>query len=180
MGISSHCRRLAPLALLFALVGCGPRPLVSDKYQSEKPESTATTFDYRKYVDTVYNAHNPEAVSQFFTADVKVHSVAPDVEGGEGTEYLEELARTLITAFPDVRLTVDELVQDGDRLAARVTVTGTHKGEFAGIKPTGRTIKVANFAIYRIRDGKIAEMWSLVDTTQLRVQLTKKEDNKDD
>jgi steroid delta-isomerase-like uncharacterized protein len=164
-------------AALLLLAACGPRPMVSDKYKSEEPASNASTpaFDYRKYIDAVYNAHNPDAVEQFFTSDVVVHSVAPDVEGGKGTEYLKELARTLITAFPDVKLTVDEVVQDGDRLAARVTVEGTHQGEFAGIKPTGRTIKVANFAIYRIKDGKIAEMWSLVDTTQRRVQLTKPE-----
>jgi steroid delta-isomerase-like uncharacterized protein len=170
-------RSHAALTLLSAalLAACGPRPLVSDKYQTEAPPPKAAEFDYRKYIDAVYNAHNPDAVDQFFTPNVIVHSVAPDVESGQGTDYLKDLARTLITAFPDVKLTVEEVVQEGDKLAARVTVEGTHKGEFAGIKPTGRTIKVANFAVYRIKDGKIAEMWSLVDTTQLRVQLTKPE-----
>lgn len=169
-------RSHAATTLLVAawLAACGPRPMVSDKYQTEAPAAkTEQEFDYRKYIDSVYNAHDPDAVDRFFTPDVIVHSVAPDVESGRGTDYLKELARTLITAFPDVKLTVEEVVREGDRLAARVTVEGTHKGEFAGIKPTGRTIKVANFAVYRIRDGKIAEMWSLVDTTQLRVQLTK-------
>jgi steroid delta-isomerase-like uncharacterized protein len=159
-----------------ASLACRPLPQVSDKYKTEPAPATASKFDYRKYIDSVYNAHNPDAVDQFFAEDVVVHSVAPDVEGGKGTEYLKQLARTLITAFPDVKLTVEELVQEGDRIAARVTVEGTHKGEFAGIKPTGRSVKVANFAIYRVKDGKIAEMWSLVDTTQLRVQLTKPED----
>jgi predicted ester cyclase len=146
MGNSSQCRRSAPLVLLAALVGCGARPLVSDKYQTEQPASAPAEFDYQRYIDRVYNAHDPDAVAQFFTSDVIVHSVAPDVEGGQGLEYLKQLARNLITAFPDVRLTVEELVAEGDRLAARVSVEGTHQGEFLGIKPTGRKIKVANFA----------------------------------
>jgi steroid delta-isomerase-like uncharacterized protein len=163
----------ALIAIAAVLAACGPRPLVSDKYQRQPAADTnSASLDYRKYIDNVYNAHNPDAVDQFFTSDVVVHSVAPDVEGGTGTDYVKEVVRALIAAFPDLRLTVEDIVQEGDRLSARVTVEGTHEGAFAGIAPTGRTVKVTNFAIYRLRDDRIAEMWSLVDMHQLRQQLT--------
>ena len=166
-------RRLLIASALFAPLACGPRPMVSDKYASEsKPEAAPATFDYAAYIDAVYNKRNPDAIDQFFSPDVVVHSVAPDVEGGKGTEYLKQLAKALMEAFPDVKLTVADLVKDGDRLAARVTVEGTHKGEFLGIKPTGKTVRVANFAMYRIENGKIVETWSLVDVAALRRQLT--------
>ena len=157
---------------IVALAACGPRPMVSDKYASEsKPEAALATFDYAAYIDAVYNKRNPDAIDQFFTPGVIVHSVAPDVEGGKGTDYLKQLAQALLEAFPDLKLTVADLVKDGDRLAARVTLEGTHKGEFLGIKPTGKAIKVANFAMYRIENHKIAESWSLVDVAALRRQL---------
>ena len=145
--------------------------MVSDGYKSD-PSGTPSSFDYKKYIDGVYNAHDPEAVDKFFASDVIVHGLAPGVEDATGTTYLKDLAKNLIAAFPDVKLSVDEVVREGDKLAARVTLEGTHKGEFAGIKPTGRKVKVANFAVYRVRGDKIAEVWSLVDLAQLRAQLT--------
>lgn len=147
--------------------------MVSDSYKSEsEPASSPSSFDYRKYIDAVYNAHDPEAVDRFFTSDVIVHGLAPGVDDATGTSHLKELAKNLVSAFPDVKLTVEEVVREGDKIAARVSLEGTHKGEFAGIKPTGRKVKVANFAVYRVRGDKIAEVWSLVDLAQLRAQLT--------
>ena len=137
-------------------------------------ESGEGAFDYRKYIDAVYNAHNPDAVEKFFTSDVIVHSLAPGGEDGTGTDYLKGLAKGLMEAFPDAHLTVEDVVREGDKLSARVTVEGTHKGDFAGIKPTGRTVKVQNFAVYRLRGDKICEVWSLTDLAQLRIQLTEK------
>jgi len=157
---------------LFLALGCKPLPQVSDGAQASS--EPGASFDYRAYIDAVYNKHDPEAIDRFFAPSVKVHSVAPDAEGGEGTTYLKDLAKSLISAFPDVKLTVDEVVQEKDRLAARVTIEGTHKGEFAGIKPTGRAVKAANFAVYRLENGKIVEVWSLTDVAALTRQLTKK------
>jgi len=141
---------------------------------AQSGDESSEGFDYRKYIDAVYNAHNPDAVEKFFTSDVIVHSLAPGGEDGTGTDYLKGLAKGLMDAFPDAHLTVEEVVREGDKLSARVTVEGTHKGEFAGIKPTGRTVKVQNFAVYRLRGDKICEVWSLTDLAQLRIQLTEK------
>lgn len=166
---------LAALSLspLWLPLGCKPLPQVSDGQSAAAP-AAAQSFDYRQYIEAVYNKHDPEAIDRYFSPSVKVHSVAPDAEGGEGTGYLKDLAKNLIAAFPDVKLTVEEVVQEKDRLAARVTIEGTHQGEFAGIKPTGRAVKAANFAVYRLENGKIAEVWSLTDLAALTRQLNKK------
>lgn len=163
------------LALTLLLLGCGPRVNVSDRPSSgSSPAASDGKFSYKDYIDAVYNAHNPDAIDRFFSSTVVVHSVAPDVADGNGIGYLKDLAKNLITAFPDIHMSVEDVVQEGDRLSARVVLEGTHKGEFIGIAPTGRKIKVANFAMYRLQDGKIAEVWSLVDIAQLRMQLEKK------
>jgi len=155
-----------------SLSACGPHRMVNEGQTG--PSSSDASFDYKAYIDAVYNAHNPDAVDKFFTSDVIVHSLAPGGEDGTGTDYLKGLAKGLLEAFPDAHLTVEEVVREGDKLSARVTVEGTHKGEFAGIKPTGRSVKVQNFAVYRVRGDKICEVWSLTDLAQLRIQLTEK------
>jgi predicted ester cyclase len=160
-----------------AVSSCGPQHLVSDEYSgTQKPEeSHSSSFSYQEYIDAVYNKRDPTAIDRYFTSDVVVHSVTPGVEGGTGTDYLKQLAKSLLDTFPDLHISVDEVVRDGDKLAARVTLEGTQKGEFMGVKPTDRKITAANFATYHLRGEKIAEVWSLVDIASIRRQLTEKQ-----
>jgi predicted ester cyclase len=74
-------------------------------------------------------------------------------------------------AFPDVRLTIDDLVASGDRVAVRFTFRGTHLGAFAGIPATGRRVEFTNNTIYRIADRQIVEGWSVWDAASLLQQL---------
>jgi steroid delta-isomerase-like uncharacterized protein len=164
-----HSKLCLATALALGLSACGPRPQVGGSPVSPAP--AAAEFSYGDYIDAVYNKRDPAAIDHFFTSDVVVHSVTPGVEGGSGTEYLKQLAQALLAAFPDLKISVDDVVRDGDRLAARVTITGTQDGEFAGIKATGKQVTAANFAIYRLKDGKIAEVWSLVDLASIKRQL---------
>jgi predicted ester cyclase len=170
---------MATTRWLFSIVvlalGCGPRVNVSDDPSSAPGASkSAGRFSYETYIDAVYNAHNPDALERFFSPNVVVHGLAPGVPDKNGIGYLKDLAKNLIAAFPDVHMTVEDVVQEGNRLSARVVLEGTHKGEFIGIAPTGRKVKVANFAMYRLDGDKIAEVWSLVDLAQLELQLTEK------
>ncbi|TMH98104.1 MAG: ester cyclase [Betaproteobacteria bacterium] len=66
---------------------------------------------------------------------------------------------------------IEDVVERDDCLAARVTLEGTQRGEFAGIPATGKRMKVYDFAMYRIVDGKITDVWSLIDIQTLRDQL---------
>jgi steroid delta-isomerase-like uncharacterized protein len=73
-------------------------------------------------------------------------------------------------AFPDMRVTVEDLLAEGDRVAARVTMRGTHRGEFQGLAPTGKWIQVRAIDMFRISNGKIVEHWGHADdpTASLR------------
>lgn len=66
-------------------------------------------------------------------------------------------------AFPDMHITVEDLISKGDKVAARLTMRGTHFGEFQGIAPTGKRVHVSPIDIFRVSDGEIVEHWGHVD-----------------
>ena len=82
-------------------------------------------------------------------------------------EYMDFIA----AAFPDFTNHVEEIIAEGDRAFARLTYRGTHRGAVFGIAPTGRRVEYAGAAVFRFRDGKIAEVWVLGDVHGLLQQL---------
>jgi steroid delta-isomerase-like uncharacterized protein len=76
-----------------------------------------------------------------------------------------------LAAFPDIQITVDDEIAEGDRVVCRWTVTGTHQGEFMGIPPAGKAVTRAGVAIYRLVNGKIAENWLFADDVDFMQQL---------
>jgi steroid delta-isomerase-like uncharacterized protein len=128
-------------------------------------------FSYASYTEEVWNSHNPEALAKYFAADAKVHSMTPGSVAGTGLAYLKERAQSLLNAFPDIRFLIEEVVVQGDILAARVTLEGTQRADFAGVPATGKRMKVYDFAMYRIVEGKITDVWSLIDMQAMRTQL---------
>ena len=79
--------------------------------------------------------------------------------GKDGPEGFADLVRTLRRGFPDLRLEVEDIIAEGDRVVVRTWFTGTNDGPFAG-PPTGRSIRMAQIHIFRVRDGKVAEHWA--------------------
>ena len=67
------------------------------------------------------------------------------------------------TAFPDWHEAIEDMVTEGNTVVTRYTSTGTHLGEFRGIAPTGRRISIPEISIYRVRNGKVAEQWCVLD-----------------
>jgi steroid delta-isomerase-like uncharacterized protein len=74
-------------------------------------------------------------------------------------------------AFPDLKHTVDEMIAEGNTVAARWTVRGTHRGEFQGVAPTGRPIQLSGATVHHMSDGRIVETWLTVDNLELLQQL---------
>ena len=93
---------------------------------------------------------------------------APDSPGPEG---FKASARWLRSAFPDYHAELHELVVEGNLVAARLVVSGTHQGEFMGMAPTGRSFSVQHMHMYRIQDGKVAEHWACRDDLGQLAQL---------
>jgi steroid delta-isomerase-like uncharacterized protein len=134
---------------------------------AKRPQS----FPYARYTEEVWNSHNPDALAAFVAPDARVHSMTPGSVAGTGLDYLKGRAQSLLKAFPDVHFVIEDVVERDGLLAARVTLEGTQRGEFAGIPATGKRMKVYDFAMYRIEEGKITDVWSLIDMQALREQL---------
>lgn len=95
--------------------------------------------------------------------------VGPEWKGVEG--ITNEIQRHR-EAFPDWNEHVDDIIADGDKVVIRFTSTGTHRGTFQGVAPTGRKVSIREVAIYRLANGKIVEQWGQPDIAGLMQQLT--------
>jgi predicted ester cyclase len=94
--------------------------------------------------------------------------------GGEEIRGLKEFKQQeseVFSAFPDLHFALDDMVVEGDKVAMRITMTGTHKGEFRGIPPTNKKVTVWAISIDRIVGGKFVEEWGRYDTLGLMQQL---------
>jgi steroid delta-isomerase-like uncharacterized protein len=90
----------------------------------------------------------------------------------QGRETWQQGYELVKRAFPDLKIHVDDLVAAGDKVALRLTLTGTHQGEFQGIPATGRTISYVSHEFYRVADGLVAEEWICSDMASLFSQLS--------
>ena len=107
---------------------------------------------------------------QLYSTDFVCHFVlGPEWKGVPGIKNAVSSHRT---SFPDWEEKVEDIIAQGDRVAIRISSSGTQRGEFAGIPPTGRKVTIEEFHIYRIADGKIAEQWGMPDVQGLMQQLT--------
>jgi predicted ester cyclase len=114
-------------------------------------------------------SRDPTAAEDLFAPEFVSHNMPPGFPAGfPGVRRFFEL---FSAAFPDVEVTIDELVADGDRAAVATTMTGTHTGELMGIAPTGRRVSVTGIDVVRVEDGRIVEHRGLTDTVGLMRQL---------
>jgi steroid delta-isomerase-like uncharacterized protein len=89
----------------------------------------------------------------------------------QGIDGLKGLIATLRTAFPDLHATVDEQVAEGDKVVSRVTMSGTHEGEFMGIPPTGKSFTIPGVSIWEVRGGMLISEWVNWDSMGMMRQL---------
>lgn len=123
---------------------------------------------HRLYEET-WNKGNLNMADECYPAKFMQHDPSsPDKIWGTSDSHKQMVAH-IRQAFPDLHIVIEDTIAEGDRVAIRYTVTGTHKGVFNGIPATGKTIDVTGYEIVRIENGKIAELWNLSDTfTTLR------------
>jgi predicted ester cyclase len=95
------------------------------------------------------------------------------VLNGERTdlESHKQMVSLWHAAFPDLRLTIEDMIAEGDRVVERFTARGTHMGDLLGIPPTGRQIEGVGILIHRIVEGRIVEIWEVLDMLGLLEQL---------
>lgn len=89
-----------------------------------------------------------------------------------GPEVLKKVFAGLLRAFPDLHVTIEDLIAEGDKLVSRNTVTGTHLGDYMGHPATGMPVSYNEIFIFRFADGRIAETWGVVDVLSQMKQLS--------
>jgi steroid delta-isomerase-like uncharacterized protein len=126
----------------------------------------------RRWFDEVWCQHRAEAIVEMSAPDVIAHNLGDGTEPFRGTAPFVEFHRKFTSAFPDLRITVEEVIAEGDLTAARIAVTGTHTGEGLDLPPTGRPIQFEGMTFVRWKDGRVAEGWNVVDFATMMRQLT--------
>ena len=117
---------------------------------------------YRRY-NELCNAHRFEELPAFVAHDVVVNGERQGIDG-----YMAGL-RSVVAAFPDYRWDLRHLIVEGPWIAAHFIDTGTHRGPFRGIAPTGLSVTTHEFAMYRLEHGLIAEVWVTADNADLMI-----------
>lgn len=125
----------------------------------------------REFIEVVWSEPDYELLEEIVAPDAE-HSGPMDPPGlPNGPEGEKQLIQMYRQAFPDATLEVDDIVVDGDTVAARWTATGTHEGSLMGIEPTGNRVEISGSEINRIEDGQIVESWLLFDTFGMMEQI---------
>jgi len=123
----------------------------------------------RRVLAEVRHGWTPAVIEQFFSPDYRRH-LTPS--GPHLTREEQRVrASRLRAAFPDAEATLEDIVAEGDRVAYRLTIRGTHRAPFLGIEPTGRHVAVSFMAIVRVEHGNLAEEWGGLDQADLLQQL---------
>lgn len=124
----------------------------------------------RREVSELFNHGQFDRVGEFVAEDYVGHNPAQPGES-RGIEGYLEYVRAARTGFPDLHVSIEDVVADGDKVYRRTRTTGTHEGPFMGIEATGNSIDVAGGVIYRVEDGLITESWGLNDVIGMMRQL---------
>jgi steroid delta-isomerase-like uncharacterized protein len=123
----------------------------------------------QRFETEVLNEHNLDVLPELVAKDFIEQNPPPGQ--GPGREGLRQFLAEMIEAFPDMRWGTEEAVAEGDRTAGWGFWSGTHRGTFMGVPPTGRTVSVEYWVMNHYRDGKVAESRIIMDTVGLMQQL---------
>jgi steroid delta-isomerase-like uncharacterized protein len=123
----------------------------------------------RRMEDAIFNQRNLDAIDEFFSPNYILRT-APEGTP-RGLDGVRGAMAAYLAGFSDLRVAIDELIAEGDKVVARLTYSGTHDGELFGIPATGRRVSVRQFAIYRIAGGQVVEEWEVSDQLGLMQQL---------
>jgi steroid delta-isomerase-like uncharacterized protein len=112
---------------------------------------------------------NPDILEEVYAADLVWHEPDQDLRGYEEARQFVSMYKT---AFPDLNVTVEDTMAEGDKVITRYIVRGTHEGEIEEFgPPTGRHLELEGITIHRIEDGKIVEEWERYDNLGMLQQL---------
>jgi steroid delta-isomerase-like uncharacterized protein len=132
--------------------------------------SEGNKFIIRRSFEELWNKGNLSLADDLFTPNYAHHDPStPDF--GRGPESEKKRATLYRTAFPDLQLTIEDIIAEGQTVMARWSCRGTHKGDLSGIAPTGKQVTISGVSIARFTNGKMVEGWVNWDALGLMRQL---------
>jgi steroid delta-isomerase-like uncharacterized protein len=124
----------------------------------------------RRSFEEVFNQGNLDAVEEICAPDYVLHDPTSPEEI-RGTEGMRRYVSMYRTAFPDLRIVIEDQVAEGDKVASRYTGSGTHQGELRGFPPTNNRVELTGTITSRFAEGKIVEEWNNFDRMGMMEQL---------
>ena len=124
----------------------------------------------RRIVDEAWNKHNPSSLDTLFSNDAILHDPQNKtiVKGPQGAK---STLVTYLKAFPDMKISIEREIAEGDFVVQHLIATGKNTGEFNGMPATGKNTNVTGVMTSKIKDGKVIEAWSLFDNLTMMQQL---------
>jgi predicted ester cyclase len=133
-----------------------------------------STTNKKQIVEKFYevlNSGQTEKLQELIDENFKEHTPDPMFPPEKGPEYVAEIIKTYRQAFPDLKVTIKDIVEEGDFMASRIELTGTNTGEIQGSQPTHKKIKIEGFDIGKFSNGKITDHWGVWDYFAMMQQL---------
>jgi len=125
----------------------------------------------RRWFDEVWNQGRHELIDQLRAPDAIVTGLGEGNVRSEGPAPFKAFFSNVRTALPDVHVKIEDILSDGDKVAVRLSIEGTHLGEGFGTPPTGNTVQFTAMIIARIANGKLVEAWNNIDQLHLLTQV---------
>ena len=122
----------------------------------------------RRWFEEVWNQGREAAIGELMSTVGVVHGLGPDLHGPEGFRPFFKAYRD---AFPDIKVTIESIVSEGDLAAVRWTAAATHKGNGLGFPATGKRVELTGMAFVRVENGKLAEGWNNFDQLGMLQQM---------
>jgi len=159
-----HLIALAAITTVF-LSSCMKKDTGSSEASLKADSVKLKNIEGYRAVIGIFNSGKLDELDKYFEANYQEHEVEPGQKGG--LTGLKESMTAFRTAFPDLKFTVNDIVAEGDKVWALITMTGTNSGSFMGQPPTGKSTTFQGVDIVRITNGKAVEHWGFYDNMKM-------------
>jgi steroid delta-isomerase-like uncharacterized protein len=123
----------------------------------------------RSTVEAIWRTGDATLIDEYMAPDYVLHK--PPTGFAPNREGLKAILQAMHSAFPDLRMTVEDVIGEGDKVAQRRLYEGTHQGELFGIPATGKLVSVSQITVSRVANGKFVEEWAETDFLGMLQQL---------
>lgn len=125
----------------------------------------------RRWFEEVWNQGRDSSIDELFPADGVAHGLGDSEQDVHGPKEMKPFVASIRGILPDTHISIDDILADGDRVAVRITLRGTHTGNGLGVRPTGRKVSIQGIIIVHVVNGRIREGWNSYDQLGLLRQL---------